>query len=204
MAMHLRPICLAAAAHLMLAACGEKPSEPAAAPAEPAAAPTPTAAPAAPPSVELPAIPDGAKVTFIEPTDGAKIEGPLENGKVSVALKMGAEGITVKPAGQIEAGSGHHHVLVDASPDPEGTVVAKDEQHVHFGQGQTEAKLALTPGEHTLQLQFADGIHRSYGPKLASTIKITVAEAKAGTATAAAEKAKAEPVEAHEKAHKKH
>jgi hypothetical protein len=205
MAHRLQTICLAALAHIAVSACGEKPSEPPAAPAEPAAptqAPAAPAAPAAPPSVELPAVPNGAKVFFIEPTDGAKIHGPLANGKVDVSVKMGTEGIAVKPAGQIEAGSGHHHLLVDVPPDPEGTVVAKDEQHIHFGQGQTEAKLSLAPGDHTLQLQFADGIHRSYGPKLASTIKISVAE---GTpATAAADKTKAEPAAANAKPKKKH
>lgn len=195
--MHIQrlSICLASSALTALFACGEKPAEPAAAPAEPAAAPTapaapaPAAAPNAPPSVALPAIPPGAKVWFIEPTDGAKVQGPLENGKVNVNVKMGAEGIAVKPAGEIEAGSGHHHVLVDTTPDPEGTVVAKDDQHLHYGKAQTEAAIPLAPGEHTLQLQFADGIHRSYGPKLASTIKITVAEGAGAVPSAAAKAA---------------
>jgi hypothetical protein len=177
-------ICLAT---VVLAACGQKPAEP----SEPPAAPQPAlAAPAAeptpPPVIALPAIPEGAKVMFVEPTDGAKVQGALEGGKIAVNVKMGAEGIAVEPAGAVEAGSGHHHIIVDAEPDPEGKVVAKDEQHLHFGQGQTEAKLMLSPGDHTLQLQFADGIHRSYGPKLSSTIKISVAETS--TATAAADK----------------
>ena len=46
---------------------------------------------------------------------------------------------------------------------------------MHFGKGQTEAALALTPGEHVLSLQFADGIHRSYGSALSASIKITTA-----------------------------
>ncbi|MET0385793.1 MAG: DUF4399 domain-containing protein, partial [Polyangiales bacterium] len=154
----------------------------------PPSAPAAPAAPAAPPSLELPAIPAGASVSFLEPADGATVRGPAENGKVSVPVKLGAENIAVKPAGQIEAGSGHHHILVDTTPDPEGAVVAKDDQHLHYGQGQTEATLTLAPGEHTLQLQFADGIHRSYGPKLAQTIKITVAEGPA-TGNAAPPKA---------------
>lgn len=184
----------AASALLLAVACGEK-HEDSVAPATPAAepapsAPAPSTAPAAPaanaPSTALPAIPEGAKVYFVEPQADAKIQGPLVDGKVSVPVKMGADNITVKPAGQIEAGSGHHHIIIDASSDPEGTVVAKDDQHLHFGQGQTEATLSLAPGEHTLHLQFADGIHRSYGPKLESTIKITVAEGAANAASAAA------------------
>jgi hypothetical protein len=188
--MNIKPIqtYLGALALSGLFACGPK-AEPA---AEPAPAPAPDPAPSVPaappptaaPSVELPPVPDGAKISFIEPSDGAKVVGPLENGKVTVALKMGAEGIAVKPAGAIEAGSGHHHLLVDSDPEPEGTVVPKDETHIHFGQGQTEGSVALTPGEHRLGLQLADGIHRSYGPKLAAAIKITVAEGPAGPAAA--------------------
>jgi hypothetical protein len=161
-----------------LLACGEKPAEQApaeqAAPAEPAkpAEPPPPAVP------EVPAVPAGAKVSFIEPSDGAKIEGPLVDGKVKVAVKMGAENIAVKPAGAIEAGTGHHHLLVDVEPGAKGEVVGADEQHIHYGKGQTEAEIALAPGEHTLRLQFADGIHRSYGSELSATSKITVAEAK--------------------------
>ena len=176
---------LASSALIALFACGEKPAEPAAPaapPAAPAAAPTPAAPP---PSIALPAIPAGAKVWFVEPADGAKVTGPLEAGKVSVPVKMGAEGIAVKPAVEVEAGSGHHHILVDTPPDPEGTVVGKDEQHLHFGKGQTDAVLTLAPGEHTLQLQFADGIHRSYGPKLAATIKVNVAEGPGAPGAAA-------------------
>jgi hypothetical protein len=165
-----------------LSACGQKPSEPAPEPQAPApAAPADTAheahAAAPPPAAELPAVPAGAKVMFKEPADGAKVQGPLENGKVSVHVQMGADGIAIKPAGAVEAGSGHHHVLVDVEPEAMGAVVPKDEQHLHFGQGQTEATLLLSPGEHTLRLQLADGIHRSYGPQLSASIKITVAAA---------------------------
>jgi hypothetical protein len=178
----------------LLLACNKPAAEPAAttesepAPAAPAA-PTPVApVPAEPspaahadhPAAEagpvgpLPAIPAGAKVMFVTPHDGDKIAGPLENGKVAVKVKMGAENIAIKPAGPVEAGSGHHHVLIDGQPIASGTVVPKDETHLHFGQGQTEADIALATGEHTLTLQLADGIHRSYGPELAATIKIHV------------------------------
>ena len=168
---------------LTLLACrqqSEAPAEPAP-PAAPAPAPAAPAAahdqhdPAAAAAVELPPVPAGARVFFTAPIDGMKIVGPLENGKVAVPIKMGAEGIVIKPAGPVEAGSGHHHVLIDTAGIAPGTVVPKDEQHVHFGQGQTEASLQLAPGQHSLTLQLADGIHRSYGPALAATIKLEVA-----------------------------
>lgn len=201
-----RHVVSAAAALIVLNACGDKKQEPAAPPAAESPAPTPPSAPAEPsaarapsaatppPSVALPAIPEGARVFFVDPPDGARIQGPLVDGKISVPVKMGAEKIEVKPAGQIEAGSGHHHIIIDTASDPEGTVVTKDEQHQHYGQGQTEATLNLTPGQHTLHLQFADGVHRSYGPKLESTITLTVAEGLPNTPAAkaaAAEKARA-------------
>jgi len=171
--------CLIALSLLTFGACADKPGEPAPAPAATAetapAQPAAPAAPAAPSSLELPAIPEGARVWFIEPADGAKVQGAAVDGKVTVDVKMGAEGIAVKPAGQIEAGSGHHHILIDTAAEPQGAVVPQDEKHLHFGKGQTEAKVTLEPGEHTLQLQFADGIHRSYGPRLSAAIKVTVA-----------------------------
>jgi len=183
---------------LLLLACN-KPAEPAAtsesepapAPAAPAApAPVAPAAPAAAaheghahPTAEaaaafpLPPVPAGAKVSFLAPRDGEKVTGPLENGKVSVKVQMGAEGIAIKPAGPVEAGSGHHHILIGGEAMPAGVVVPKDDTHLHFGQGQTEANIALAPGEHTLTMQLADGIHRSYGPQLAASVKIKVAAA---------------------------
>jgi hypothetical protein len=146
--------------------------------------------------MELPAIPDGASVSFIEPTDGAKLTGPLVDGKVKVTIKMGAEKIAVKPAGQIEAGSGHHHLLIDTDLAAKGEVVGKDEQHIHYGQGQTEAEVQLAPGDHALKLQFADGIHRAYGPTLTAVISVHVAEVaeeKAAAAEPAAKGDKAKP-----------
>ena len=41
--------------------------------------------------------------------------------------------------------------------------------------GQTEAVLDLPPGDYKLTLQFADGLHRSYGKDLSATINIKVA-----------------------------
>jgi len=130
-----------------------------------AAAPKPVSAPA------------GAKVLFVEPSDGATVTGPLVDGKVVVHVKMGVEGIEVRPAGEQIEGTGHHHIVVDGAGVPLGEVVPKDDTHLHFGKGQTEADIPLAPGPHTLTLQFADGAHLSYGPTLASTIKITVAPA---------------------------
>ena len=142
---------------------------------------TATEAAEAPPVVK---VPEGAKVFFVSPKDGEEVKGPLVDGKVSVKITMGVEGIQVKAAGEQVEGTGHHHLIVDGQHIALGSVVPKDDTHIHFGDGQTEAELMLAPGEHEITMQFADGAHLSYGDKLASTIKIkvtgdgTLAEAK--------------------------
>jgi len=118
--------------------------------------------------------PPGAKVFFLSPADGAGLSGPLVDGKLKFPVRMGVENIEVRPAGAIVKGTGHHHIIVDGQGIPLGTVVPKDETHLHFGTGQTVADVELPPGEHTLTLQFADGVHMSYGPTLTSTIKVKV------------------------------
>ncbi len=116
---------------------------------------------------------------FLSPEDGATITGPATDGKVTVHVEMGVEGAEVQPAGAVQPGTGHHHIIVDGEAVPVGEVVPADDTHIHFGGGQTEAEVPLTPGEHTLRLQFADGLHRSYGPELGAEITITVADAPA-------------------------
>ena len=119
----------------------------------------------------LPAIPDGAKVFFKNVKDGETVASPLK-------LEFGVEGMTVAPkapGSEIAEGSGHHHLLIDAGDSIEaGTVIPDDSTHIHYGGAQTEATIELTPGKHTLTLQFGDAIHRSYGAALANTITVEV------------------------------
>ncbi|MHA4807692.1 DUF4399 domain-containing protein [Flavitalea flava] len=119
-------------------------------------------------STALPDVPAGAKVYFKNLKDGEKVKSPFK-------IEMGVEGLKIDTAGVIVAGSGHHHLLIDAGDSiPSGIVVPKDEHHLHFGKGQTSTEVTLPAGKHVLTLQFADGIHRSYGGKLATTINVTV------------------------------
>jgi Domain of unknown function (DUF4399) len=116
----------------------------------------------------LPAIPDGAKVFFKNLKDGQSVKSPFK-------VEMGAEGIKVDTAGMPIAGVGHHHLYIDAGDSSvSGLVVPKDSTHLHFGKGQKETTLTLAPGKHRLALQFADGIHRSYGGKLSAAITVDV------------------------------
>ena len=108
-----------------------------------------------------------ARVYFTAPRNGATVE------KTFVA-KFAVEGLKVVKAGAIEPGTGHFHIIVDAPAVKEGEVVPTDDKHIHYGQAQTEAKLTLKPGRHTLTLQFADGAHRAYNTMLTQTITVTV------------------------------
>ena len=108
------------------------------------------------------------KVFFAEPKDGAEINGPVK-------VVMVVEGIKIQPAGEVVEGTGHHHILINQDFFPAGQVIPTDDTHRHFGKGDTEAVLDLPPGDYKLTLQFADGLHRSYGKDLSATINIKVA-----------------------------
>ena len=110
---------------------------------------------------------EGMNVFFVNLEDGAVVSSP-------VTVEMGVNGMEVEPAGELARYKGHHHIIVDGSFNPKGMVVPADTTHIHFGQGQTSTELPLSPGVHTLTLQFADGFHRSYGEKMSATISITV------------------------------
>lgn len=138
-------------------------------PTTPEVAPEPEAKAIAADAPEALAVPEGARVFFAEPADGSTVSSP-------VSIVMGVEGMEVKPAGAIVPGTGHHHILVNADGIATGAAVPKDEKHIHYGDGSTETKLELAPGEHTLKLQFANGSHMSYGDKMSATIVVKVQE----------------------------
>lgn len=147
----------------VLAACGQQ--EPAA-----PAAPAPAAAPAAPPPVPAPAAltrkpaPAGAMAYIIEPADGASVTSP-------VRVVFGLKSFGVAPAGVDRNDAGHHHLLVDTGmPADLGLPIANDEQHRHFGGGQTEVELTLAPGRHTLQMLVGDHLHIPHDPPIASSV----------------------------------
>jgi hypothetical protein len=113
-------------------------------------------------------VPAGAKVYFKNLKNGETVKSPVK-------VEMGVDGMTLDTAGALVAGTGHHHLLIDAGDSiATGTVVPKDSTHLHFGKAQSTAEVKLAPGSHVLTLQFADGIHRSYGSQMAATVTVTV------------------------------
>jgi len=118
------------------------------------------------PSTQKPSL---ERVFFVSPNDNSEVSAQLK-------VIMGVVGKSVRPAGEdlADQTSGHHHLIIDGKSIAKGEVIPADEKHIHFGKGQTETEVTLTPGPHTLTLQFADGAHRSYGEELSATISVTV------------------------------
>jgi hypothetical protein len=114
------------------------------------------------------AAPENAQVYFIWPSDGTVIHG----GKFWV--RMGLRNMGVAPKGTDVANTGHHHLLID-TPLPENMdePIPNDRNHLHFGAGETEARVELPPGQHTLQLMLGDKEHVPHQPPVVSK-KITV------------------------------
>ena len=108
-------------------------------------------------------------VFFVNLADNAIVKSP-------VFVEMGVKGMDVEPAGEINPGKGHHHIIIDGNSEEEGMMVPADSTHIHYGKGQTSDSLLLSPGKHTLTLQFANGFHQSYGKDWSKTISITVEE----------------------------
>jgi hypothetical protein len=82
----------------------------------------------------------------------------------------------VAPAGIKYTNTGHHHLLIDVAEPPDvNSPIPSDDNHRHFGNGQTEAAIELEPGEHTLQLILGDHMHIPHDPVVVSKkIKINV------------------------------
>lgn len=122
---------------------------------------------ATPEATETAAVAAKARVFFKYPENGATVSSP-------VFVEMGVEGMQIEPAGVVKEGFGHHHILINQESWTKGEVIPMSDSTLHYGKGQTDATLELVPGEYTLSLQFADGVHTSYGPDMATSIKITV------------------------------
>jgi len=109
-----------------------------------------------------------ARVYFVAPQDGATVTSP-------VSVKFGLSGMGVAPAGVERANTGHHHLIIDAPLPSLDQPVPSDENHRHFGGGQTETVIELAPGKHTLQLLLGDQLHRPHSSAVFSeVITITV------------------------------
>jgi hypothetical protein len=111
--------------------------------------------------------PKDALVYFVWPQNGATIKGGFW-------CRFGLRNMGVTHAGDSFQNSGHHHLLIDVNePLDLNEPIASDKSHLHFGSGQTEARIELPPGKHTLQLVLGDASHYPFSPPVVSE-KITV------------------------------
>ena len=104
---------------------------------------------------------DPASVSFVAPIKGAAIAGGVD-------VELAAEGVTIEPAGEVNSGAGHFHVIADQGCVAVGDPIPRDVDHVHLGKGQPEGVLYLGPGTHELCVQVGDGAH------VASDVTVTV------------------------------
>ena len=112
--------------------------------------------------------PDGAKVYFVYPANRSYISP-------TPVIRFGLIGMGVAPAGFEKVNTGHHHLLVDTEVPKLDEPIPSDFNHLHFGAGQTEAKITLPIGKHTLQLLLADENHVPHDPPVISEqISVTV------------------------------
>ena len=108
-------------------------------------------------------------VSISEPSNGAKISGPVK-------VCLSTSGVTVEPAKMgVNQGKGHHHLLVDVSlPRDLSKPIGKDANHIHMGDGSKCKKLNLTAGKHTIRALFAKGNHVPYNPALTTEVMLNV------------------------------
>jgi hypothetical protein len=129
----------------------------------------------------LPA-PKDAYLYIVSPKDGATISSPFW-------CLFGLRGMGITHAGDQFPNSGHHHLLIDVDePLNPSEPIPQDKKHLHYGSGQTQALIELSPGQHTLQLVLGDAKHFPFNPPLLSkkitiTIKEPIAVKKMGEAT---------------------
>jgi hypothetical protein len=151
-----------------LSACGSVPLQGAAPAADPPmaalrmSASTPTLAG----GYKKVAAPPGAAVYFVNLKNGDAVTSPL-------LVQFGLRGIGVAPAGVEKENTGHHHLLIDVAEIDVNNALPMSDTIRHFGGGQTEARVELKPGTHTLQLLLADHNHIPHHPLVISE-RITV------------------------------
>tara|TARA_B100000745_G_scaffold240281_1_gene162841 strand:- start:127 stop:624 length:498 start_codon:yes stop_codon:yes gene_type:complete len=147
---------------LILGACGQQATD-----TEPSAETQPSASPAnesaLPQMQTLRPAPEGAVAYIISPAEGDVVDSP-------VRVAFGLKGIGVAPAGVDLPATGHHHLLVDAELISLDSMIPTDNNHLHYGLGQTEAIVELEPGEHRLQLVLGDYLHTPHDPPVMSEV----------------------------------
>ena len=111
----------------------------------------------------------GPSVQIVQPADGATVGS-------SVLVMLEVSGLTIAPAGTMDPGTGHHHLVVDTDlPAAGAPIPSTPNVHIHMGQAQTEYEITgLAPGEHTVIAVVGDGAHMPLMPTVADTVRFVV------------------------------
>ena len=91
-------------------------------------------------------------------------------------ITLEVTGLTIMPAGTMDPGTGHHHLVVDADLPTVGMPIPTTPGvHIHMGQAQTEYEITgLSSGEHTVIAVVGDGAHMPLMPTVADTVRFVV------------------------------
>ena len=111
----------------------------------------------------------GKALAIVKPATLSNVSSPLQ-------VCMATNGYTVEPAKKgVNPGKGHHHLIVDTDiPADLSKPVAKDDTHIHMGDGSTCKKINLAKGQHTITALFAQGNHVPYNPPVTDAVTVSV------------------------------
>ena len=113
----------------------------------------------------------GQALSITTPATLSNVSSPLQ-------VCMSTNGYAVEPAKNgVNPGKGHHHLIIDESiPRDLRQPVAKDDTHIHMGDGSKCKTINLTKGQHTIRALFAQGNHVPYNPPVTAAVTVTVVQ----------------------------
>ena len=111
----------------------------------------------------------GKALAIVKPATLSNVSSPLQ-------VCMATNGYTVEPAKKgVNPGKGHHHLIIDTDiPTDLSKPVAKDDTHIHMGDGSTCKTINLAKGQHTITALFAQGNHVPFNPPVTDSVTVSV------------------------------
>ncbi len=93
----------------------------------------------------------------------------------SFTLMLETRNLVLRPAGTVEAGTGHHHLFIDRDIVAEGTIIPAEPGIVHLGAAQSEHAFEnLTSGAHIIVAVLGDHEHRRIADAKTDTVQLVV------------------------------
>jgi hypothetical protein len=125
------------------------------------------------PAQELPASESAtadSRVFIVSPAQGDTVAGP------DVTVTLDVSGVRIVQAGDTTAGSGHHHLYLDADLTPaDQPVPSVPGSIVHMGDASTSYTFTeVATGEHRIIAVVGDGVHVPLQPWVVDTVRFVV------------------------------